>query len=174
MDHLDSPFACKISLMKKTIIVGFGNADREDDGAAWHILSGLAARLGRPVPDVPEDGFFPEDHDIDLWYVLQLTPEMSEDMARYERIVFVDTHTGNIPHEIQLQPVEGTPVSSSFTHHMTPAASLELVRKLYHGAPEAVLLSVRGYSFGFTRELSSRTAELVKQAVEMLWDWISR
>lgn len=158
--------------MKKTLVVGFGNADREDDGAAWHILSGIAARLGRPVPNMPEEGFLPEDEELDLWYVLQLTPEMAEDMARYERIVFVDTHTGSIPQEIMLQPVVGTPGSSSFTHHMTPAACLAVVHALYHGAPEAVLLSVRGYQFGFTRELSSRTADLVKQGTDMLWEWL--
>ena len=158
--------------MKKTLIVGFGNADREDDGAAWHILSAIASRLGRPIPSMPEDGFFPEDYEIDLWYVLQLTPEMAEDMARYERIIFVDTHTGSIPQEILLQPVEGTPATSSFTHHMTPAACLAVVNTLYKGFPEAMLLSIRGYQFGFTRELSSRTAALVSQGVDMLWAWI--
>lgn len=154
------------------MIVGYGNADREDDGAAWHILAGIAERLGRPVPNVPEDGFLPEDEDIDLWYVLQLTPEMAEDMARYERVIFVDTHTGNIPHEIMLQPVEGSPASSSFTHHMTPAACLALVRTLYQASPDAVLLSVRGYNFGFTRSLSEQTAGLVRQSIEMLWMWL--
>ena len=158
--------------MKKTLVVGFGNADREDDGSAWHILSGIASRLGIPIPDAPEDGFFPEDQLIDLWYVLQLTPEMAEEMARYERIIFVDTHTGSIPQEILLQPVEGTPSSSSFTHHMTPAACLALVSTLYKGSPEAMLLSIRGYQFGFTRELSSRTAALVSQGIDTLWAWI--
>jgi hypothetical protein len=124
------------------------------------------------VPNVPEDGFFPEDEDVDLWYVLQLTPEMAEEKARYQRVNLDDTHTGSLPHEILLQPVEDTPPSSSFTHHMTPAACLALVRSLYQGAPEAVLLSVRGYNFGFSRELSPRTAGLVSQGIQMLWMWL--
>lgn len=155
-----------------TLIVGYGNADRQDDGIAWHILCGLAQRLGRSVPAVPEDGFFPEGEDIDLWYVLQLTPEMSEDFARYRRICFVDAHTGNIEQEIMLQPVDQSPAASAFTHHLTPAACLALTQTVYQRSPEARLLSVRGYEFGFTRALSQPAAALVSQAVDLLWDWI--
>jgi hydrogenase maturation protease len=154
--------------MVKTLIVGYGNADREDDGAAWHVLCGVALHLGRPVPNVPEDGFFPEDLAIDLWYVLQLAPEMAEDFANYDRVIFVDAHAGSIPHEILLQPVEGSPAASSFTHHLTPAACMALTRSIFHGSPQAMLLSIRGYNFGFSRELSPRTAELVQQAIEMI------
>jgi hydrogenase maturation protease len=155
--------------MQKTLIVGYGNADREDDGVAWHVLSKIAQRLGRAVPNVPEDGFFPEDEDIDLWYVLQLVPEMAEEFTHYQQVIFVDAHTGNIPQEIYLQPVDDSPASSSFTHHFTPAACMALTRSIYHASPKGVLLSLRGYSFGFSRSLSERTAALVDQAVEMIW-----
>lgn len=155
--------------MIKTLIIGFGNADREDDGAAWHILCGIAARLGLPEPYLLEDGFFPAGEDIDLWYVLQLAPEMAEDIARYARVVFVDAHTGSLPQEILLQTVDETPPASIFTHHMTPSACMAITRTLYHQNPQALLLSVRGYEFGYSRALSARTAELVQQAVEMIW-----
>jgi hydrogenase maturation protease len=156
-----------------TLIVGYGNADRQDDGVAWYILSAIAQKLGRPVPAAPEDGYFPEGEAVDLWYELQLTPEMSEDFAHYERICFVDAHTGNIQHEIYLQPVDGSPASSAFTHHMTPATCMALTRTIYEKDPEAILLSVRGYAFGFGRELSAETSALVKKAVDLLWDWVN-
>ncbi len=159
--------------MPKTLIVGYGNADRQDDGVAWHVLTGIARGLGRPVPAAPEDGFFPEGEEIDLWYVLQLAPEMSEDFAQYERICFVDAHTGNIEQEILLQPVEASPASSAFTHHLTPAACLALTQAIYGKTPEAKLLSIRGYKFGFSRELSPETAALVEQAVETLMKWLN-
>ncbi len=159
--------------MLRSLIVGYGNADRQDDGVAWHVLTRIARELGRPVPAVPEDGFFPEGEEIDLWYVLQLTPEMSEDFAQYERICFVDAHTGNIAQEILLQPVEASPASSAFTHHLTPAACLALAQAIYGKTPEAKLLSIRGYKFGFSRELSPETDALVKQAVETLRRWLN-
>lgn len=158
--------------MKKTLIVGFGNADRQDDGVAWHVLRGFARKLGRAAPDQPEEGFIPEGEEIDLWYVLQLTPEMSEDFSRYGRICFIDAHTGNIEEEILLQPVDESPAASAFTHHMTPAACMALTRAIYQNSPEAKLLSIRGYQFGFSRELSSQTSALVDQAITIIWQWI--
>ncbi len=158
--------------MKKTLIIGYGNFDREDDGVAWHILVAIAQRLGRPIPGVPEDGFMPEGETVDLWFDMQLAPEMSEDFSRYERICFVDAHTGNIEEEVSFQPVEGSPAASSFTHHLTAAATMALTRSLYQKNPEAMLLSVRGYRFGFARELSPETAALVGRAVDMIWQWM--
>ncbi len=158
----------------KTLIVGYGNADRQDDGVAWHVLSEIARALGRAVPGAPEDGFFPEGKEIDLWYVLQLAPEMSEDFANYERICFVDAHTGNIAEEIRLQPVEISPAASAFTHHLTPAACLALTQAIYGKTPAAELLSVRGYQFGFARDLSPETEALAKKAVAVLQQWLER
>jgi hydrogenase maturation protease len=156
----------------RTLIIGYGNADRQDDGVAWHVISGIARRLGRPVPHAPEDGIFPEEQETDLWYVLQLAPEMSEEFSHYERICFVDAHTGNISEEILLQPVESSPAASAFTHHMTPATLMALTVAIYQKTPEAKLLSIRGYKFGFARELSPETAALAKEAVGVLWQWI--
>ncbi len=158
----------------KTLIVGYGNADRQDDGVAWHVLSAVARRLGRPVSNVPEDGYFPEGQPIDLWYVLQLAPEMSEDFAKYDRICFVDAHTGNIAEEILLQPVDSSPAASAFTHHLTPATCIALTKAIYGKTPEARLLSIRGYKFGFARELSPETEALAAKAVEILWEWVEQ
>ena len=154
----------------RTLIVGYGNADRQDDGIAWHILCDLAQRLGRPIPAGPEEGFFPEGQEIDLWFVPQLTPEMSEDFAQYHHIYFVDAHTGNIEQDVMLQPVEETPAASAFTHHLTPAACMALTRSVFKASPEAKLLSVRGYQFEFTRDLSPKAEALVKPAADILWD----
>ena len=158
--------------MPSTLIIGFGNPDRQDDGLAWHILLALATRLGRPLPPGPEEGFLPEGENPDLWFVLQLTPEMAEDFSHYDRLCFVDAHTGDIPQEVLLRPVEESPSFSVFTHHLTPAACLALVNTLYQKQPEAALLSIRGYVFGFSRELSPEAAALVEPATEILANWL--
>ena len=33
--------------MNKTLLLGYGNPDREDDGVAWHVLSRVFRALGR-------------------------------------------------------------------------------------------------------------------------------
>jgi Ni,Fe-hydrogenase maturation factor len=62
--------------------------------------------------------------------------------------------------------------ASPFTHHMTPETCLSLSQALYGKAPEAVLVSVRGYQFGFENTLSARTAELAEIAVNQIWQWL--
>jgi hypothetical protein len=43
---------------------------------------------------------------------------------------------------------------------------------LFHGEAIAVLLSIQGYEFGFSHDLSQQTGKLVQPAVEMVWHWL--
>jgi hydrogenase maturation protease len=159
--------------VKESLVLGFGNFDREDDGVAWHILAGIHSRLGRgPTPE-PDEGFEPHDGSPDLLFVLQLTPEMAETIAEYQRVCFVDAHTGNVPFQVNAAPVDAEFQASPFTHHMTPATCLALSQTLHGRAPDAILVSVRGYDFGFARSLSPGTARLAEQAIEIILEWLN-
>lgn len=157
--------------MKKVLIIGYGNPDREDDGVAWHILRALTAKIGLPSPESYEDEF-PESALIDFAFHLQLTPEMAEDISAYEYVCFVDAHTGNIPELVRMIEVESEFQRSPFTHHLTPQSLLSMCETLYGKKPEAALLSVLGHRFLFTRQLSEETAALVFEAVDLIWDWL--
>jgi len=156
-----------------TLILGFGNADRQDDGVAWHILNRLAVRLERPISDSPDEGFQLSGNSPELLFTLQLIPEMAEMIGQFDRVCFVDAHTGSVPQDVKITPVREEFQSSPFTHHMTPATLLALAGTLYGKHPEALLVSVRGYAFEFDRSLSERTDELASQAVEAIWNWLS-
>lgn len=158
--------------MKKLLILGYGNPDREDDGVAWHILRAVALKLGLPAPESYESNF-PQDDRLDFTFTLQLTPEMAEDINAYGYVCFVDAHTGNIPEPVRLIPVESEFQASPFTHHLTPQSLLSLCETIYTKRPQAALLSVLGRRFLFSRQLSEETAKLVPQAVELIWDWIN-
>jgi hydrogenase maturation protease len=158
--------------LKKLLIIGYGNPDRQDDGVAWHILRAITLKLGLPAPDTYEDEF-PESAQIDFAFYLQLTPEMAEDLHAYEHVCFVDAHTGNISEPVRLIEVESEFQASPFTHHLTPQSLLSFCETLYRNKPEAALLSVRGYHFGLSQQLSEETAELVPQAVALLSDWMN-
>lgn len=157
--------------VKKILLLGYGNPDREDDGVAWHVLRALTIKLGLVPPDSYEDEF-PESAHVDFAFYLQLTPEMAEEVADYEHVCFIDAHTGNIPEPVRLIPVESKFQNSPFTHHLTPQSLMSMCGTIYGKKPEAVLLSVLGHRFLFTRELSRETAELVPQAVELIWSWL--
>ena len=159
--------------MNQTLVLGYGNPDRQDDGVAWHVLHALAIRLNLPAPDSYEEEF-PTNDRLDFSFTLQLTPEMAEQIAPYERVCFVDAHTGSIASEVQLVPVESQFQHSPFTHHLTAQSLLSMCQSLYGNTPQAVLLSVRGYQFEFEQELSTETAELVPEAVEMIRGWMEK
>ena len=158
--------------MKKLLILGYGNPDREDDGVAWHILRATTIKLGLLPPESYEDEF-PESPQIDFAFYLQLTPEMAEDVAVYEYVCFIDAHTGNIPEPVRLVDVESEFQNSPFTHHLTAQSLMSMCETIYRKKPDAALLSVLGHRFLFSRELSQETAALVPQAVKLIWDWMN-
>jgi hydrogenase maturation protease len=157
--------------LNRVLIIGYGNPDRQDDGVAWHILCALAQKMGYPSPSTFEDEF-PANSGLDFAFFLQLTPEMAEDISAYERVCFVDAHTGAIPDEVQMIPVESEFQRSPFTHHLTAQSLLSMCEALYHKKPDAILVSVRGYRFGFERELSEETGVLVPEAVGLITKWL--
>lgn len=162
----------KVVLLKKLLILGYGNPDREDDGVAWHILRALTIKLGLDSPSSYEDEF-PEFALIDFAFYLQLAPEMAEDISEYKYVCFVDAHTGNIAEPVRLIHVESEFQASPFTHHLTPQSLLSLCETIYKKKPDAALLSVLGHRFLFSRQLSEETAALVPQAVQLIWDWMN-
>lgn len=161
-------------MMKKTLILGFGNLDRQDDGVSWHILCGIAQKLGRPVPESYDDCFEPGGENPDLMFSLQLMPEMAETISTYERVCFVDAHTGSVPNNVNITELKAEFQRSPLTHHLTANTLLNLVDTLYHNVPQSILVSVRGYEFGFSQSLSEPTEELAQQAVEVIWEWLNR
>lgn len=159
--------------MNQTLVIGYGNPDRQDDGVAWHVLHALAVRLGLPAP-YSYDEPFPPNNRLDFSFYLQLTPEMAEEIAPYERVCFLDAHTGSIAAQVQMVPVAGQFQHSPFTHHLTAQSLLSMCETLYGKTPQSALLSIRGYRFEFERELSPETAALVPEAVEMILGWMEK
>jgi Ni,Fe-hydrogenase maturation factor len=98
---------------------------------------------------------------------------MAEEISAYGRVCFVDAHTGDIPQPVRMSAVESEFQRSPFTHHLTPQSLLSMCATIYGHKPEAALLSVRGYRFGFERELSPETAALAEDAVGLLEAWLN-
>ncbi len=106
--------------MKRILVIGYGNPDREDDGVAWHILNLLAKHYGIPAPDNYLEGFLPNGRKVDLFSALQLTPEMAETISEYDGVCFVDAHTGAVPNDVNVtRLVPGIPKVAFYTPHDT-------------------------------------------------------
>jgi hydrogenase maturation protease len=159
--------------MDKVLIFGYGNFDRQDDGVAWHVLAAVARRMSRAGPASPAEDFPPTGNSPDFMFELQLTPELAETVALYDRVCFVDAHTGAVPNEVNVEELTSEFQSSPFTHHMTASTLLSFAATLYDARPPAILVSVRGYEFGFERALSERTASLSEEAADRIVAWIN-
>ncbi len=157
---------------KKILLLGYGNPDREDDGVAWHVLKGVASGLGAPVPPSPDFPFESFDERIDLIFMLQLVPEISEVISRYDSVCFIDAHTGEIDTGVRAIRIDPKFQNSPFTHHLTPQSCLELAKSIYESRSEGFLISVRGYSFQFVEELTPATKRLAGLAIKLILDWI--
>jgi hydrogenase maturation protease len=158
----------------KTIVLGFGNPDRGDDGVAWHVLTGIAHRFGQPLStENIESGSIKLSAHTHLWFNLQLIPEVAEELADYQQAIFIDAHTAEIKEEIKVSKIKPEFQNSPFTHHLTAATCLSLSKTLYHKYPESILISIRGYDFSFTHSLSQKTMELAEKAIELIMEIIS-
>ncbi len=160
-------------MQPKTLLIGFGNLDRQDDGVAWHILARIAQQLGIPVCLDPDLGCELDTPLVDLRFMLQLTPEITESMAAYARICFIDACAYPLQKGVSLVQLEAQYQPSPMTHHMTPETCLSICQVLYNKQPQAVLLTTAAHEFGFSRSLSPQTSSLVDQAVDQLQEWLS-
>ena len=156
----------------KTLLIGYGNPDREDDGVAWHILRGVADFFGLIIPDNLDEDLIKVDEKLHFLFDLQLIPEMTYDMAQYPRLCFVDAHTGALESDLNMQILDRKFQKSPLTHHMTPQTILSILEQTFNHKPDAILVSVRGYQFGFENFLSPKTKKLATDAIEKISQWI--
>jgi hydrogenase maturation protease len=160
-------------MQAKTLIIAYGNRDREDDGAGWHILDKLALQLGLETPQFPGEQVTTSDGKLTLLYLFQLLPEMAEDIADYDQLIFIDAHNSpNLPNLV-FEQVSPDQTHSAFTHHMAPGELLAIAQILGKKLPLSWILSVRGFSFRFARTLSEETSEIVDQAFSRLLTHLS-
>ena len=166
------PVRRKVKPSLRTLVLCYGNPDRQDDGVAFHIMVRLARELGYILPDPSENDRQPCRRSPDLMFVLQLSPELAKTLAQFDRICFVDAHSGQMTQDIVWQELKGEYQASPLTHHIAPATCLSLIRTLYNRQPEAVLVSIRGYEFDFSHSLSPQTACLAEQALQRILAWL--
>ena len=134
-----------------TLVLGWGNPGRLDDGLG----PALAAAVRTAAPA-----------DVAVATDYQLQVEDAAEVARYERVLFVDAdRTGAEPYSVRrLEPSDSR--MSFSTHSVAPEAVLALSRDLFGAEPEAWLLGIRGYDFDeFGEWLSPRARENLDAAV---------
>jgi hydrogenase maturation protease len=143
-----------MTVRPKTLILGWGNPGRGDDGLGPACVSAMAELR---IPGV----------EVDTDYQLQV--EDAAEVARFHRVIFVDAdRSGAEPFSLQRLGAAGRGASFS-THSVSPGTILALARDLFQSEPEAWILGIRGYEFDkFGEGLSVRGRSNLDQAIDCL------
>lgn len=152
--------------MSRTIVIGYGNIDRADDGVAYEVINILRQRLGQKILDEGDTGLEELGSENDSIFLSQLMPEIMEVLIGYDQVIFVDAHVGADTNDLKCEPVVPEYISATFTHHIAPASLLAFLQVLYNRNPASYIVSLRGYDFDFKRTLSPSMRILVPAAVE--------
>ncbi len=155
----------------RALVLGLGNLSRQDDGFGWYAVNRVRARLGlEPIGEF-DDGMSELGREVDSAFLPQISSDLADLVAKYERLVLVDARVGG---EMQVYWSEVPPLpgdhSRLLTHDMLPAELLALSRLLCGKAPRAFVVSVPGLSFDFGTGLSAPVFELLDEAAGLCLD----
>jgi hydrogenase maturation protease len=134
------------------LVVGYGNPLRGDDGFGRHAADRLAAEAHRLPPGTV------------VISCHQLTPELTEDVARASVVVLVDAAAPGEPGALAVSRV--TPGEArAWSHHLDPEGIMALAARLYGAAPPAFLVSVGAAAFAAAEVLSPEVEAALPAAV---------
>lgn len=136
-----------------TLIIGYGNPLRGDDGLGWAAAELLTART--------------DPAHVNIITCQQLTPDLAASISEAAQVIFIDAAVEGQPGEVQIRPLTAppTPDDGTFTHHLDAAGMMELAASLYEATPLAHLVTVRGYDFSFRDGLSDEMQAALNDVV---------
>ncbi len=149
--------------MKKTLIYGYGNPGRQDDG--------LGARFIELVDKWLEDQNI-QNIETDCNY--QLNVEDAATISEYDKVIFVDASVVEEVDDYKLERIEPDNARIEFTMHAVSAAYIvDLCKKIYGKIPESYALHIKAYEFDFKEELTQKAKSNMLNALTFLKDHLS-
>jgi hydrogenase maturation protease len=137
----------------RTLLIGYGNPGRGDDGLGPALAEAIAA-LG--LPDLMVD--------IDF----QLNVEDAWDLTGYDRAIFADAAVEGAEPFFwkELEPADSAEFSS---HAASPAGVLKLAKDLFNAKVRGFVIGIRGYEFDvFGAPMTPRAQDNLRQAIAFL------
>ena len=151
------------STKARCLILACGNTLRGDDGVGlW-----LADWAERRFSDQPGVRII-ADH--------QWTPELAQDVAQAQSVLFIDCSLDSPPGSVNLTPVEpAADAQVRATHHLGAAELLALAQRLYNSLPRnAQMLTIGAASTGLTEEFSPAVAAALPEACRLIEETLQR
>jgi hydrogenase maturation protease len=150
-------------LTPRCLILACGNTLRTDDGVGFWLAEWAEQRFG----DQPGVRVI-ADH--------QWTPELAEDVARAESVLFIDCSLDSAPGSINLKTVEPAAGNRVLgTHHQSAAELLALARELYASLPSnAQQLTIGASSIELGESFSPSVSAALPEACRLIEETVFR
>jgi hydrogenase maturation protease len=143
----------------RCLILACGNTLRSDDGVGLFLAEWAERR-------------FALQDEINIIARQQWTPELAEDIAHAESVLFIDCSVDSDPGSVRLTPVE--PIAGNqglATHHSGAAELLALARDLYNSLPRnAQLLTIGAGSTELGEVFSDAVTAALPEACKLIED----
>jgi len=141
----------------RCLILACGNTTRSDDGVGPFLAEWAAER-------------FRSNANVRVVSRQQWTPELAEEIAAADSVIFVDSSANSTPGHVRLIPVEAKAGNSgTATHHVDAPELLGLTRALYGSrSGHAMLLTVGTGSTEFGETFSERVEAALPRAKGIL------
>lgn len=140
--------------MPHTLVIGYGDPLRGDDGAGYMAAELLRTRLKNPAVSIVSEQ--------------QLQPEMMQGIAGAKLVIFIDASVSGRAGKYHRIPLRPAPVCGRFTHHATPEALLAGAQAAFGHTPEAVHYLIPGRFFEAGQEMTPSVRRAVNDLVEAL------
>lgn len=142
-------------LPESTLVIGYGNVLRSDDGAGVIAATRLAEQSSTRQ----------------VIAVQQLTPDLAENIASAAEVVFVDAYAADQRDaglRVESLSRGDTQPSAALDHHADPAALLRLADRLYGKRPTAWVIGIPAFRFDIGESVSPATLHRIDEAVALL------
>jgi len=133
----------------RTLLIACGNPLRRDDGAGHAVAQRIARAPDREVRSVQ-----------------QLMPELAADIARFDRVVFIDADAAST--RVMIERSGAAAACSPVTHAGAHAEIVALSRALFGFTGEALLCRVPARDFSPDAHPGDYSLPFIQQAAEEL------
>jgi hydrogenase maturation protease len=135
------------------LVIGYGNELRGDDAIGPQVARKFELRnLAR----------------VRTLAVHQLTPELAEEIAAADGVIFVDAQACSSAADVAIEQLGPADTANLMTHALQPRTLLAMSQLLYGRAPPAWLVAVPGSCFEMGSRMSHFAAGQAERAVEKI------
>lgn len=139
---------------ESSLVLGIGNAGRQDDGLGWAYVDGLEARLSTRSGPKPR-----------LRHAYQLNLEDADLIHRYRRVLFVDATRDSAVTTFTVTRPQAKMDLTFTSHAISVSAILATARQCFDDVPEAYLLAIRGHQWELGQGLSDAALHNLEAAL---------